>query len=387
VGYRLTFQEARHPMLHVDIPGREELRALLDHRAAASVTIYLPTSPLTQEAEQSRIVLRNLAREAEAQLAAAGVPRDAVAAVAEQVADLAEDDGFWRFQARSLAVLASPDGLRTYRLPNALAEIVEVSDRFHLKPLLRAVTFPQTAYVLAIAAGGVRVLEVSADLPPAELRLPDLPRDAASAVGKASIKDRSHSQRIHGSEGEKVRLRQYARQVEQALRDLLRGAEVPLVLAASDTLAAIYRSVNTYPHLAHAGIADSPETMTDAQLAEAARRVLDGLHAAEAAAWRDRFAERSGQGRATTDVAVAARAAVRGAIDSLMVDMDTSVPGTLDPETGAVAFAGQGDGRSYGVADEIARLALQAGARVLAVRQADIPGGGALAAILRYPLA
>ncbi|WP_198371782.1 baeRF11 domain-containing protein [Roseomonas rosulenta] len=373
-------------MLHVDIPASDELRSLLDHRDPVSVSIYLPTTPLTQEVAASRIALGNLSREAEAQLAAAGADRRAVAALVEHLHDLGEDDDFWAVQARSLAILATPERLHTYRLPNTLSEMVEVSDRFHMKPLLRAVTFPQAAYVLALAAGGVRVLEVSADLPVVQARVPGLPRDAASAVGKSSIKDRSHSQRIHGSEGEKVRLRQYARQVEQALRDLLRGSEVPLILAASDTLAAIYRSVNTYPHLANAGILDSPETMTDAQLAEAARGVLDGLHAETAAAWRARFAERSGQGRGTTDIAVAARAAVQGAVDSVMVDIDGVVPGSVDPQTGAVTFAAADDAVAYGVVDEIARLTLHAGGRVLAVRRADIPGGAQLAAILRYPL-
>ena len=59
-------------MLHVDIPGRDELRALVDHRAPGSVSIYLPTTPLTQDVGASRIVLGNLVREAEAQLTAAG---------------------------------------------------------------------------------------------------------------------------------------------------------------------------------------------------------------------------------------------------------------------------------------------------------------------------
>ena len=79
------------------------------------------------------------------------------------------------------------------------------------------------------------------------------PKDAAAAVGKSSINDRSPSGRIQGSEGKKVRLRQFARQVDQALRGLLAGSEVPLVLATAATLGPIYRSVNSYPHLAPAG--------------------------------------------------------------------------------------------------------------------------------------
>ena len=35
-------------------------------------------------------------------------------------------------------MFATPDALRTFRLPNRLTTVVEVSDRYHLKPLLRA---------------------------------------------------------------------------------------------------------------------------------------------------------------------------------------------------------------------------------------------------------
>ena len=55
--------------------------------------------------------------------------------------------------------------MRTFRLPNRLTSEVEVGDRFYVKPLLRAVTFPQAAFVLALAAGGVRVVEVAGEGP------------------------------------------------------------------------------------------------------------------------------------------------------------------------------------------------------------------------------
>jgi hypothetical protein len=77
------------------------------------------------------------------------------------VDELLEDDEFWEEQARSLAVFASPTGLRTYRLPNRLTSSVEVADRFYVKPLLRAVTFPQAGFVLALASGSVRLVDVA----------------------------------------------------------------------------------------------------------------------------------------------------------------------------------------------------------------------------------
>jgi hypothetical protein len=239
--------------------------------------------------------------------------------------------------------------------------------------------------VLALAQGSVRLIEVSADMPAFTVKVADLPKDAASAAGKSSIKDRSPSGRIQGSEGQKVRLRQYARTVDQALREILAGRETPLILAAAEPLDAIYRSVNTYPFLAEEGIGGNPEKLSDADLARASRGVLDRLHVADLGELTSLYDLRAGQGRATTDVAQAARAATFGAVAILLVDIDEVVPGVVDEDDGTVEFAAASGLHSYGVMDEIARRALATGARVLGVRRADLPGGGSLAAILRYP--
>jgi hypothetical protein len=127
--------------------------------------------------------LQNLARAALDQLA--GADKNDLAAVEEALADLAEDDGFWRRQARTLAVFATPAWLRTFRLPNRLIELAVGGERLYVKPLMRAVTFPQTAFVLALAQGGVRLLETVPDAPPALVRVPDMPSDVATAAGKS----------------------------------------------------------------------------------------------------------------------------------------------------------------------------------------------------------
>ena len=120
-------------------------------------------------------------------------------------------------------------------------------------------------------------------------------------------------------------------------------------------------------------------------MADAARPVLDAANAAELSALKVLYEARSGDGRATCDLSDGARAATYGAIETLLVDMDAVVPGIVDDQTGAITFAEKADATNYGVVDEIAGRALASGARVLAVRKADLPGSGDLAAILRYP--
>jgi hypothetical protein len=371
-------------MLHVDIPSRSDIERLITVRTPACVSIYLRTSPVPQDAQKERIHLKNLARTGLDQLRPDDSAKRAVAAIEEAISDLVDDDDFWRFQANSLAVFATPDTMRTFRLPNRIEPLVEVSDRFHIKPLLRCITVPQTAFVLALAQGSVRLVEVSSDMPAFTVRVDGMPKDAASAVGKASILDRSPSGRIQGSEGQKVRLRQYARQVDNALRDLLGGREIPLILASTPPLDAIFRSVNTYAHLVDEGISGNPEGHSDGELAQASRRVLDNLFRTQLEELRRLFEARAAQGRTTTDIAQAARAATFGAIAVLLVDIDEVVPGEVD-EGGRIEFSDTASAKCYGVVDEIAARALLSGARVLGVRRADIPHEGSLAAILRYP--
>ena len=82
-----------------------------------------------------------------------------MAAVAEQLDDLVDDDEFWRFQANSLAIFVTPENTQTFRVPNAFEPMVVVSNRFHVKPLfersvfLRLVTYCFGTTISASARG------------------------------------------------------------------------------------------------------------------------------------------------------------------------------------------------------------------------------------------
>jgi release factor family 11 len=369
-------------VLHIDVPTRGQIGRLLESRVPHSVSIYVETDPVS-DGSAERIAFGNLVSEGLGQLADEPMPRGDLGELREALEDLEDEEEFWAEQARSLAVFATPGSLVTFRLPHQLSSMVEVSDRFHVKPLLRAQTFPHVAFVLALAQGSARLIEVEPDMPAQEVKVPDLPKDVASASRRSSISDKAPIRRIQGREGQKIRMRKYARKVDQALRPLLNGLQVPLILAAAEPLATIYRSVNSYPHLAETVIAGNPEATSDAALAAGAREVLDDLYAADLAGVRERYEVAAPQGRGTRDVAEIARAATFGLVDTLLVDIDAAVTGTIDEDSGVVN-PGDAGLKTYGVGDEIARRVWLTDGRVLAARAEDIPGGGPAAAVLRY---
>lgn len=371
-------------MLYLDIPTQAQINRLAETRSNAAVSIYLAATPLTQDADLTRISLKNHAREAANQLEAKGADKRDVQAITEQLAELDDDQGFWAYQAHSLALFVTPEKLRTFRLANRLTDSVHVSDRFHLKPLLRATSFFNSAWVLALAENSVRLIDVPAEGPADEVDLADLPKDAYEALGLSTTNERSQNTRIHGSEGKNVRHRQYVRAIDRGLNKLLGDSERPLILAAADPLRQVFIQNSDYPALAEETIQGNPEARTPAQLAEAARPIMESLQKGKIAALRSLYEDRRNEGRASSDLSSVARATMMGAVDTLLVDIETTVPGTLGKD-GAIDVAPEDSAETYGLTDQIALKVRAAGGRVLSVRAADMPDPNSpVAAILRW---
>ncbi|MFC0228575.1 baeRF11 domain-containing protein [Serratia aquatilis] len=367
-------------MLHVDIPSREEYSYLADVRSDACVSIYLQTSPLHQQLAASKIQFGNFIKEALQQVTDRGLDKRRIVLLEEELYSVLEDESFWDLHAHSLAVLVTPDSIRTYRLANQLPNRLDVGDRFYLKPLLRALTFPHSAYILALSENQTRLIEFFADAPAEEVTVPDMPARMRDAMGDAALNDHHH-----GAVHHKVRLAQYTRKIDQALRPVFARHDYPLILVSTEPLASIYRSTNSLSNLTEETLFSNAEHLGASELVTLVRPLMDNYYQAQLKALKSRFETRAGERRVTQDFSDAARAATFGAIDLLLINLDSTLNGTID-ENGSITFSGNEDEAQYGLIDEIAKRAIATGARVLAVRSEDLPSGADLNAILRYPL-
>jgi len=391
-------------MLHIDIPTLAEFKALAQIKGETCVSLYLPTSRLGKNAGTNRTAFKDIAREALSQLKEGGADKNKITVFEERFDRLAGTDhdvqdqdkirklqrakpdpieSFWHYQANGLAVLATAGMMRTFRLPNSPKPLAEVADRFHLTPLIRAMTSPHDIFVLALAEESVRLVHAFANFPPQRLQVPDLPANAEEATRRPSFHVRAPRRRLQNLEGEKVLLHQYVRKVEHAVQGALAGQNAPLVLAGEEPLASMFRSVNTYPKLADEMIEGNPDQITDGELEDAAIPILDRLYSRELKAVIALYDELKPR-RATTDVSYAAHAATAGAIEQLLVDLDAVVPGLVSDIDGSVTYSVSDDAETYSVVDEVARRALYTGARVLGARQEEMPDRAPLTAILRY---
>lgn len=392
-------------MLHIDIPTLAEFKALATVKVEVCVSLYVPTSPLSHQAEANRIAFKDLAEESLLQLKKGGFDKRQVRPLEEQFGHLAgmilentddnkfryrdrdpseEINEFWRSQANGLAVLATPQRLLTFRLPNRPKPLAEVADRFHLTPIIRSMTSPHDIFVLALSEGAVRLVHAIVHLPPIRVQAPGLPKNADEMVMQPSGDAHIPRHRLQNLEEEKILLHKYARKIDRAVRTVLAGQAAPLVLAAAEPLASIFRSISSYPHLVDEMIEGNPDHVSDRQLEDAAIPLLEHLYARELKAILARYDELKPY-RATTDVSYAAQAATAGAVDQLLVDLDAVIPGRVSDLDGSVTYSTVDDAETYSVVDEVARRALCTGARVLGAKQEELPDRAPLVAILRYP--
>ena len=91
-------------MLHIDIPTVAEFKALAAVRSDACVSIYVPTSPLSDHARANRIAFEDLAKDALAQLKEAKLDKRRIEPIVETFGLLAgsiqinTDDNKFRYR-------------------------------------------------------------------------------------------------------------------------------------------------------------------------------------------------------------------------------------------------------------------------------------------------
>lgn len=371
-------------MIYKDSINEKQFLQLADERGIC-ISIYLPTTPLTQDIQHDRIALKNLMQAALEQAALIADKRQ-VLAISDALQDLQEDDGFWEHQGHGLAILVTPTSLKTYRLAYPVQGAAEVSDRFYLKPLVSALK-PQSAYVVAISQKSVKLYEFLPSQVLQEVLVPDLPKDFSDAVGVTLQRDRAATGRLQGDEGAKVLQTKFLRAIEKVITPLLSRSGIPLILATTSNLQHIYRSLNSYELLADQAYEGSVENIPVEDLRQAIIPLVQELHQEQIQTWVDLYQQRSQAGRTatTTDWQLLAYPATHGQISDLLVDQDAVQYGTID-ENGIVELASKRSAETYDIIDEIVSRVLANGGTVVAVSKDDPVPAELLpaAAILRW---
>lgn len=383
----------------MDLVHRSDLRTLMRPYPGPCVSIFLPTHRAGEEVRQDPIRFGNLLRDAEGRLLEMGLRRPEAGEFLAPAEALLKDPFFWRHQGDGLAVFLGAGIHRRFRLPIEVQELVVVSDRFHVRPLLSLLTGDCRYYLLALSQNEIRLLQGTRHRVD-EVDLEDVPDGLAGALklddGERQLQFHTRTPSSggrrpaifhgHGAEDDaKDRILRYFRQIDAGLRDVLSQETAPLVLAGVEYLFPIYREANTYAHLLGEGVAGNPEELRPEELHRRAWPVVEPHFRAERESSSSRYRQLAGTGRTAADPLQIVEAAIHGRVEVLFVAAGEHVWGTIDPETAEVRMReGEPEAGDEDLLDLSAIHTFLNGGAVYAPAADDLPEIPPAAAILRY---
>jgi len=385
------------------ILSKSELEALVEHQDGWCISLYMPTHRAGREIQQDPIRLKNLTNQAEKQLADAGMRATEARDLLAPVVEMAELYGFWRHQGDGLAVFRSPTLFRGYRLPIDFEELVIVARSFHIKPLLPLITADARFYVLALSQHEIRLLQ-GTRFSVAEVDLSDVPESLEEAMRwddperqlqwhsqtgqRADTVRRAmfHGHGFASADDPKDYIRQYFRQIDEGLADILHGEKAPLVVAGVDYVLDLYREVNSYHRIMDKDVEGSPEHLTEDELHERAWPIVEEVLEKERSEALEEYQALVGKSSklASDNVKDTILAAYQGRVDKLFVALDVQVWGAADLESGEVE---QHEERQPGDEDLLDLASINTvltDGVVYAMEAEEVPGGSPLAAVLRF---
>ncbi|MBD2531462.1 hypothetical protein H6G97_18460 [Nostoc flagelliforme FACHB-838] len=385
---------------------REEIKTLIEQPKGNCVSIYMPTHPAGPEVRQDPIRFKNLIREAQTRLIDAGLEEEDAIALLEK-SQAIDTQEFWdQIGEQGLAIFISDNIFRYYPLPIDFQELVVVTDRFHIKPLLPILNGNGRFYILALSQQDVRFFE-GTRYSVKELEVESLPksldealqRDDTAKEGQFRIAtskggtSNSFSQpgTFHGQgspdrDKHQEDILQFFQIVDRALHDKLKLQKVPLVLAGVEYLLPLYRQANSYQHLMDEAIIGNPEILSPQELHDQAWPIVEADFQKSQQAVLEQFHELFGgdTGKASNNLEEVVSAAYYQRVDSLLVAVGQQQWGLFDPSSETVYLHPEKETGDEDLLDFVAAHTLLNGGTVYAVPFEEIPYSTAVAAIYRY---
>lgn len=381
------------------------VQELIDDRGSPRISIFLPTHERGPETKQDPIRLSNLLDEAQRSLEDGDSGREAEDILAP-ARKLLKDENFWQHQSRGLAVFLSPDEMRLHRLPIELRERVVVSTRFHVKPLLPLLTGDGRFHILALSQARVRLFDASRDSIRA-IDMHDVPESLRDVVGydweEQSLQFHAANRGTNAGPGGgagpgvifhgqgsakddiKPEVKKYIQAVDRGVMRLLNDRSRPLVLAAVDYVAAMFRATSKYPNITDQIAEGNPDRLSPEELRDEAWKIVEPRFQAARDSATARYRELgSGNTRHTSDeLETIVPAAFAGRVQTLFVARDVEQWGRYEPETTQLLLRGRRMNGDDDLLDVAAAETLVRDGEIYALDAEDMPGSP-IAAIFRY---
>jgi hypothetical protein len=375
-----------------------ELATLLAEHKPPCLSLYLPTHRRHPQNQQDPIRFKNLLTVLEHSLLGRGSAAEADSLL-NPFRSLAGDRGFWKHTWDGLAVLGAAGLFRVINLQRPVSELAIVANSFHIKPLLRILQSADRYQVLSLDRRQIKLFEGNRDnLDEVELAA-GVPRTITEALGAELTEPHqtvasyggtgpgSSVSHGHGSKKDEVDIdeERFFRAVDRAiLEHHSRPSGISLIVAALAEYHTPFRQISRNPFLMDKGIEVDASSLSTDQLHQRVCAILEPEFQSRIRKLSDEFEEARSRGLGADNLEQVARAAAESRVQSLLVEAERRIPGSLDEGTGEVTLSPLEDPSVDDLLDDLGELVLNRGCQVVVVPAIDMPCTTGVAATFRF---
>jgi hypothetical protein len=353
------------------------------------------------EIQQNPIRFNNLLAEAESRLINRGKRATEASWMLDSARRFLNFHSFWQYDANGLAAFIAPGMIKLYRTPSAFPDMVIISRRFYVKPILPMITGNMQYYVLDLDLSGVRLFAGTRYLF-SRIESETLPGSMETAL----MYDREEKQQqidhkpqvgsfaisaVYGYgrtiESRNEHILEYYHIVNNAVCSLLNRSNAPLILGGTEFLHPMYRQANNYPHLLDQGIMTNCKQLTENELHQRALEFATPHFTYKKKYYNDLYLQLSGQKSplATSNLEMIVASAIHGRIETLFITDEITLRwGAIDRSRQEVLIHEHQLPDDEDLLERAAIETILRGGVVYIVRKEEMPDAGNAAAILRY---
>ena len=301
----------------------------------------------------------------------------------------------------SLVLLRSPDVFEQFELSKPMQSGVFVGEHFDPRVLLTLANSEIRFYLLALSQNRTRLLlctDRTSEEVPLPARVPTSLDEAMETRKPDHVLDNMHTGGpstgsmkgvMFGTSSDREKKDEYLNgffnEIARGVETLLRGSEDPLIVVAVEHELALYKRLNTYPHLLEPGVHGAPDGLEGGEMHARALELLQSQPAVPVKTILDSFEKRVGTGHASARIPEIVKGAYEGRVSNLFLQENAHYEGTFDEARFRVKHTSDPVNHPEDLIDEAIHQTIVHGGDAMILPGSQMPNGVPVCAIFRYP--
>jgi hypothetical protein len=360
------------------------------------ISIYQETSRHASKQKHDALVFKNLVKDIELTLSNRYSPKD-IKPLMTMLKTLENESTFWRQSSDGIALFATLETSIIYHLKRPVPTTVEVSDSFHLKPLIAYFQIMKDYHILSLDAESFDVYQSNPYEVDRVLLGDGVPRTLKDILGDehtpsyhthGTYGGASDSSTFHGHGGKKadedIDLKRFFRQVDALVYEhVSKDAKRPLLLLTRPEYEHLYRSVSDHPYLEDHSLFKTFEDGDDTSMIKSIRAHAEKAFMEKIDTIKKQYHQQQTHDTDLEQPLEILSAAKDGRIETLLIGEDATVPIFLDQKKNLPEMTSK-NLRVPDLLDDLAQLTIEKKGQVYILNSRDMPNDKEVVAIYRY---